>query len=136
MKLTPTQQENAVSQGAALGLLLAGRDELRFDKVKLDLAFEGAWRSWQYNGQFPMVNNLIRKGLAGYLVLTRADENKHVAGLYWRRDGGSWVICTHDFEWSVEEEEDVAHALHIVGTEVPLDGWVSLAEDFLRRLDR
>jgi hypothetical protein len=47
-KLTSTQQRNAVSEGMALGLVMCQRDTLPFDKVGIDLAFTGAWRSWQY----------------------------------------------------------------------------------------
>lgn len=88
MVLTPARQRNAVSEGMALGLLVCGRDALPFDKVRLDLAFEGALRSWVYRTRFPQVNTDLVKGLDGVWALTRADANKKVWVLYWEQDGG------------------------------------------------
>ncbi len=51
-RLTPARQRNAVSEGMALGLLLCGRSSVLHDKVRVDLAFEGAWRTWNYTPQF------------------------------------------------------------------------------------
>lgn len=41
MKLTSTQQRNAVSEGSALGLLMCGRDALPYNKITVDLSFAG-----------------------------------------------------------------------------------------------
>lgn len=53
MTISPARQRNAVSKGVALGLLMCDRSKLAFDKVLVDLSFEGAWRNWQYRDRFP-----------------------------------------------------------------------------------
>jgi len=44
MAITPARQRNAVSEGIALGLLMLDRNEIPFDKFRVDLAFEHAWK--------------------------------------------------------------------------------------------
>lgn len=136
MAPTPARQRNAVSQGAALGLLVNGCNELPTDKVAVDLSFAGAWRDWQYRHLFPQVNTDLGKGSDGWNVITRADEGKRVFGPHWTRDGYRWTITTRDHGWSVEDPDDLTHALSMIDGEVPLDGWVELARDFLARLRR
>lgn len=76
MTMTPTRQQNAVSQGMAFGLLLCGRDSLPTNKVSVDLAFAGAWHSWPYARQFPKVDSDMRRFMEGYPVISRADAHK------------------------------------------------------------
>ena len=45
-KISPARQRNAVSQGMALGLCMLERYEFKFEKLRVDLAFEDAWRDW------------------------------------------------------------------------------------------
>jgi len=56
MAITPSRQRNAVSEGMALGLLMCDRITLPWDKVAIDLSFEGAWRSWDYKRRFAQVD--------------------------------------------------------------------------------
>ena len=63
MAITPSGQRNAVSEGMALGLIICDRFTLPWDKIGIDLSFEGAWRSWQYKSRFSQVNTDIRRGL-------------------------------------------------------------------------
>lgn len=44
MGITSARQRNAVSQGIALGLWMVERYEFTFDKQRIDLAFDHAWR--------------------------------------------------------------------------------------------
>jgi hypothetical protein len=89
----PARQQNAVSEGVALGLLMAGRDVLPYDKVRVDLAFEGAWRGWDFRSRFPQVSTDLRNGSDGVHVMTRADEQKHVWHLFWEREGMTSSAC-------------------------------------------
>ena len=134
MALTRTRQRNAVSQGLALGLLLNGHDELPSDKVAVDLAFEGAWRDWTHRHLFSQVNTDLAKGLDAWNVITRADAAKQVLGPHWTRDGYRWVITTRDADWSVDDPEDLDHAVNMIGAGVSADAWSELAQEFLRRL--
>lgn len=79
MAITPQLgNRNAVSEGVALGLIMCGRSSLPFDKVRVDLALEGAWRSWRYSQRFPQVDTDLGKGLDGVRAMTRATRNKRV----------------------------------------------------------
>jgi hypothetical protein len=106
------------------------------DKVKVDLAFAAAWRGWGYRDRFPQVSTDIGKGSDGLRALTRANPSKRVVGVHWTMEGHRHVIATRDPEWSVEDPADVQYAAEIIDGDVPIEGWVSLAEDLLRRLSR
>jgi len=94
-KITAARQRNAVSQGIALGLCVLGRYEFKFDKLRIDLAFEHAWRDWpdRYKSQFSQVDTDLRKGKDAVWVMTRADESKRVTPLFWDWSGA--VITIH-----------------------------------------
>src|SRR4051812_527720 len=100
MALTPARQRNAVSEGMALGLLMCGHDSLSDNKLRLDLAFNGAWRSWTYRTRFPQVNTDLTRGREGVRIMTRADARKQVLVLYWERDGGEFRIFTRQPDWT------------------------------------
>lgn len=136
MTLSSARQRNAVSQGVALGMLLCGRAELPRDKVRIDLAFAAAWRDWEYRDRFSQVNTDLRKGLDPVHAITRADESKQVVGVHWVHAGFDWTITVRDPDWSIDRPDDVERALKMIDGDVPLDGWTSLAEDFLERLMR
>lgn len=136
MAITPARQRNAVSEGIALGLLVSGRDSLPYDKVRLDLAFEGAWRSWSpYRDRFRQVTTDVAKG-SGARVMTRADRQKQVWALYWDNDGAELRIRARQPDWSADNPEDVDFALRVIDGDVPVSGWQQLAGEFLRRFDR
>lgn len=124
-----------MSQGVALGLVLSGRTSLPYDKVRVDLAFEGAWRSWQHRQRFPQVNTDLGKGLDGVHAMTRATERKQVWALYWDPSGRELVIHARQPDWDPNDDEDVEYAFKMIDGDVPLDGWVALARDFLERFE-
>ena len=132
--MTPARQRNAVSEGAALGLLLCGRAELPFDKINVDLAFAGAWRGWTYGDRFPQVNTDLTHGLDAYLALTHAEETRQVWAMFWVNEGNRLVIHTRDPDWSADNP-GLEHALSMIDGGVPRDGWVGFAESFLARFD-
>jgi hypothetical protein len=43
VRIIPSRQRNAASEGVAPGTVVVGHDSIEFDKVRVDLAFEGAW---------------------------------------------------------------------------------------------
>lgn len=135
--LTSARQRNAVSEGAALGLLMCGRAVLPFDKIGVDLAFEAAWRDWSYAAKFPQVNTDLKKGLDAVWALTRADADKQVWVLYWETQGNQLEICARQEDWSVDDPADIEHAVNMIGGGVvPAEGWKELAQKFLQNFDR
>lgn len=134
VRITPARQRNAVSEGMALGLLMAGRDVLPYDKVRVGLAFEGAWRGWDFRGRFPQVSTDLRNGSDGVHVMTRADEQKHVWHLFWEREGRDLRIVARP-QWEQEAIEPDIVADSLDGDVAPT-GWLALAESFLERFDR
>ena len=133
MKITPARQRNAVSEGIALGLVMCGRTELPFDKLRIDLSFEGAWRNWPYQDRFSQVGADLRNGSDGVWVMTHAERQRQVWNLYWEHSGAVFTIYARS-QWS-EQLDPVAIAESIDG-DVPADGWHVLAQDFLIRFDQ
>ena len=136
MAITPTRQRNAVSEGVALGMVLNGRTSVPFDKVMVDLAFEGAWRNWSYSGRFPQVGTDLRNGSDGVRVMTKASEGKDVWVLFWDTSGRELEINARQSDWDPNDEEDIEYALRMIDGDVPREGWISLAADVLEILGR
>lgn len=136
MPLSATNQRNTVSEGTALGLLMCGRDEIPYEKLRVDLAFEHAFRNWHYRERYPQVGTDLRKGLGGSLAMTCAKENTRTNFVFfWERDR-ALTICLRDPDWDPNNPDDVAFAVSVIDNEVPVAAWVSLAEDFLNKYDR
>lgn len=135
MAPTPTQQRNAVSEGMALGLLLCGHDTLRYEKTKLDLSFEGAWRNWACMHLFSQVTTDLTKGLDAVHVFTRADATKKTFALYWDLGGRELRIRARQSDWNVDDAEDLDFAVRVIHDAVTAEGWTQLAEEFLRRFE-
>jgi len=130
MKMTPTRQRNAVSEGAALGLVVLGYDRIRFEKWRVDLAFESAWRNWPYRSTFSQVVTDIRQGLDGVNAMTRASEAKRTMCFYWDR-GKDLAIYWRQHDFDPKSGDDLAWATRMIDGGVPLEGWKSLAQAFL-----
>jgi hypothetical protein len=135
MAMSAARQRNAVSEGMALGLVMQGRTTLPFDKVAVDLAFEGAWRGWEYASRFSQVSTDLRNGSDGVWVMTHASETKRTVVLFWDRDGRELAIYTRLSDWDPGDDDEVDYALRMIDGDVPLEGWVALARRFLERLD-
>ncbi len=132
--MTPTSQRNAVSEGMALGLALCGHPMVPHDKVRVDLAFTGAFRAWEYSSRFPQVNTDVSKGLDGIRAMTRAGEKNRTFVLFWDTDGPEITIYARQADLDLEDSVDLEYALGVIDGEVPRDGWVSLADAFLERM--
>jgi hypothetical protein len=136
-KITAARQRNAVSQGMALGLCMFERYEFKFEKLRVDLAFEHAWRDWpdHYKSQFSQVDTDLRKGTDAVWVMTRADVRKQVTPLFWDWSSGKLTIHQRGDDWDSDDPNDVEYALSMVDGDVPLEGWISLARAFLDDFD-
>ena len=116
----------------ALGLLICGYDAISSDKVKVDLAFSGAWRSWTYRNRFPQVDTDMRS-LDGMRVMTRADYRKQTRVLFWGEEDRHLQIYTRLSDWTVDDDEDLEFAVGIIDEDVPAGGWEELAREFVTR---
>ncbi len=133
MTMTATRQRNAVSEGAALGLVALGYDRIPFDKVQVDLAFGGAWRDWSYGGRFSQVNTDLKNGLDEVHALTRATEGKRTMSFYWDHGGRELTIFWRHHDFDPHSGEDLEWAARMIDGDVPLEGWKALAQGFLDR---
>jgi hypothetical protein len=68
-----------------------GRYEFKFDKLRIDLAFEHVWRDWpdRYKSQFSQVDTEPRNGTDAVWVMTYADEKKNQG---WGNNNGAHVL--------------------------------------------
>lgn len=134
MAITPSRQRNAVSEGIALGFLMCGRDTIPWDKVAMDLAFQGGWRSWKHKRSFSQVDTAIRNGLDGVWVMTHADERKHTFNFYWQTDGAEIAIYARNV-WA-NEDVDAEQAARWIDGDISTQEWQQLAADFLQRFEK
>lgn len=114
--------------------MLSGRTSIAFDKVAVDLAFEGAFPRWAFADRFPQVRTDLRNGSDGVWVMTHATERKHVWALFWDNTGRELQIYARQQDWEPANADDVEYALSVIDGDVPRAGWVALAQDFLDRL--
>lgn len=135
MKLTPTRQRNAVSQGFALGILACGYGSIEFNKVNVDLAFTRAFRDWPHQHHFPQVYTDLSRSFDGARVLSRAGERQQASVLYWKSEGGSLDVHARQSSFDPEDSSDLEFAASVICDEVSLEGWVELARGFIERLN-
>ena len=134
MAITAARQRNAVSEGAALGLVMCGHFEIPSETWRVSMAFEGAWRAWdeQYKQPFSQVSTDLRQGLNGYIAMTRADERKHVFSLFWVRSGTAFKIYARS--WCSGDDFDADEVAATIDGGLPAGAWQELAQDFLDRM--
>jgi len=114
---------------------LRGRSELPLNKFAVDLAFEGAWRSWAYRSSFSQVATDMRNGSGGQRVATRATSSKRVTGVWWSDADGRWTVTSVD-DLDLTDPADVEFVLSVIAGDLPLEAWQDLTTEFLARLDR
>ncbi|VTR77747.1 hypothetical protein [Cellulomonas hominis] len=134
MPTTTAQQRNAVSEGIALGFAMCDLDELPFDKLRIDLAFDYAWRQWPHAHRFPQVQTDLRNGTDPVWVMTHADEKKQVWNLFWDRSAGSSIRIYARSRW--EDDFDADAIASMVDDDIPAEDWMTFAQDFLRAFER
>jgi hypothetical protein len=134
MSISAARQRNTVSEGVALGLVLCERPTIPAETWRVSLAFEDAWRSWNsaYRANFPQVSTDLRKGLNGYLAMTRSDDKKHTFHLFWEQNAGNFVVRARS-QWC--DGVDPAAVASSLDGNVPASGWQELATNFLERMD-
>jgi len=131
MRLSGSQQRNAVSEGIALGLLMCGRREFPESKLALDLSFEDAWRAWDRRGDFGQVSTDLRNGTDAVYVMTHASERKHTLDVYWIGEVDPYSIGLRRPDDEFDPDDIAAH----IDGDVPAAVWHRLAEIFISHLD-
>jgi hypothetical protein len=56
--------------------------------------------------------------------------------VFWDWSSGKLTIHQRGDDWDSDDPNDVEYALKMIDGDVPLEGWVSLARDFLTDFDR
>jgi hypothetical protein len=95
------------------------------------------WQSWpdRYKSQFPQVDTDLRNGTNAVWVMTHADEKKKTYVLFWDWEGGPLSVYGRRSDWDFSDNsDDLQHAVTMIDGNVPLDGWISLEQDFLTDL--
>jgi hypothetical protein len=129
MKHTNPAQESYVTGGLALALIARDVTTIESDKVRFELAFEGAWRNWSYASTFPAIAR--RTGPDAYYQVVDDHRSRlryrPVAAFYDGDNGHSVEIRRDDdrLEDCIEELES--------DSGVPWAGWLKLADDFMSR---
>ena len=67
--------------------------------------------------------------------MMHADERKQVTPLFWDWSSGKITIHQRGDDWDSDDPNDVEYALGMVDGDVPLEGWVSLAQAFVDDID-
>jgi hypothetical protein len=127
VKLSRANQETAVGEGLALGCVALGVESFNAAKMTIEFAFVRAWRDWSYRSHFPAVRaDLRRNDLLRIISKSPRRRSAHLTG--WASE---WPFVPFISEsWNIE---DVAEMLE-EQTEVPLRGWIDLAQPFLDQL--
>lgn len=132
MKLTPSRQRNAVSEGFALGLLRNGHDKLPVNKPSTDLAFNHAWRSWEHSHLYGQISTDLRNGSDGTYVIAHARKNHGVIHFYWEIDQWPYSIVARH---GIDSEDELDGIAESIDGGLPLSAWKSLARHFLDRVE-
>ncbi|MEU8900358.1 hypothetical protein [Nocardia sp. NPDC048505] len=136
MSAPPTgiRQRNAVSEGAALGLLLNGRISLPHDKVGVAAAFETAWQAWPFRSRFPQIGIDLGHGLNGLHAMTTARSHTPVWAVYWRTYSDALLVHSREPDWDIGNRHDLDYVARMIARQIPIRGWKNLAADILRLL--
>ena len=134
MSINGTRQRNAVSEGMALGLLAVGRDAVPFDTFRVGLAFDAAWRAWPYRSQFSQVDTDLAKGLDPIWAITRVGKGSSTARILYWEDAPALSIRKRRADWDIKNPNDIQRAVDSIDGDVPLEGWVLLASEFVAHL--
>lgn len=130
MAMSDAIQRNAVSEGFALGLTMEGMDTLSYENyhmTSVDLSLAYAWRHWPHRTTFPKVDADFRNRRTEHLIVAHATQRRHTQVFYWDRYD---IITRGQWDWPSEFEE----AAKFIDGEVSAEGWRTLAEMFLTRL--
>ncbi len=138
-KLSAAQQRSGISEGLALGFCMLDRYEIEFNKLRIDFAFEHAWRNWpeNYRSQYPQVSTDLRNGSDPVWKMIHANHRSQVFALYWDwQSPGPITIHARQQDWNPADPDDVEFAVNVISGDVPAEGWELLARDLLSDFDR
>lgn len=125
------KQENTVSAGFALGMVLIGEEALPplTNPLDIELSFWKTWREWPHAHQFPALGQYKPGATAAYHILKRYTQSRKTpySPVYWE---GRYVIPR-------ETEFDMDDALFFanqIGQDINADDWCELAQGTFNRL--
>jgi hypothetical protein len=128
---TKPAQESYVTAGLALALIARGVTTIEKDKVRFELACEGAWRHWSHASTFPAIAR--RTGPDAYYQVVDDHSRRlrylPVAAFYDGDNGHRVAIRRSD-----DTLDDCIEEL-VSDSGVPWDDWQTLADDFISRYE-
>ena len=68
--------------------------------------------------------------------MTDAEKTKRTAAFYREWDGGTLSIYCRQTDWDGDDPDDIKFAVDVIDGDVPVEGWVMLAHEFLNDFDR
>jgi len=132
MAMTTDDQQKAMSEGFALGLLMVGFNAISHDKPKVDSAYSMAVSKWEYRDLFPALKPYAKRTMDPYYFLTYADKRKRTFGLYWTNYDDGHMIATRD--GSDIDDIDADSLASVIEGGIPANGWKHLAELFVEKM--
>jgi hypothetical protein len=126
--MTKAQQETAVGEGLAVGVLAVGVEAVTSSKVSVEFAFRRVWRDWPPRSLFGQVRADVERDSI-IRILRDSEDRRGSYVAYWTFDGPEYVPVLRQ-DWRVEECGDAIAE----GSGVPFAQWVELAEAFVTAL--
>lgn len=136
VKLSDSSQRNSFSEGLAIGLIYLDRLPLNYGgKMQFEFALDHAFRNWSHAETFPRINYQLfgRGSVDGLHVATHADT-KRLGYTFWWDKGYPLDVYAAD-HWDDDRSDLTEAAARLIG-DVPLEGWVELAQLFCGHLDK
>lgn len=125
--LTPTRQHVLVGEGLAVGAVALGAESIRAQKMLVEFAFEHAWRTWNWVGEFSNVR--VEKYSDITHILRESTRRRGPIVAEWGRRGDVFTPrLTHD-DWTPKEAAEAIR--RPLGSGPDFADWCSLAAQFL-----
>lgn len=125
MKLSKDQQWKTVVDALAVALVTIGNPELHGQKSTIELSFNGAWRGWPQNSNYPSIDP---NDFHIYAMKSAGRSGAHGAFQWKKSLNASLMGGTSD--WDPSEALDLVAGF----TETSAESWENLARDFARRV--
>lgn len=126
MQQTKDQQVKQVVEGLALGVLAQGVERVIGGKPDVELAFNGAWRSWSRSAQFPAINGM-GAGNQIWLGMGKSERRTSVrAG--WENQSAPYLLNGFH-HWTVEQCLEL-----LADARASAEHWAQLGQLFIAAL--
>lgn len=125
MKQSKDQQRKTVVDALAVALVAIGDPELHGQALTIELSFNGAWRGWPQNTDYPSIN---ANDFRIYAMKSARRVGAHGA-FEWKNSLNASLIGGTS-EWEPGEVLDLVAGFTVTSAAA----WEDLARDFVRRV--